>query len=253
MQIGSAPGCGYVLRLDGTLILPDPPADGKIFICGTEVARSGSAGCTEPPTCAGPTGGTIAGPIGFDENGQNPAVLPVELLFFRANQTVSGVDLKWATATEKNFHYFSIQRSKDASAWEEVGQLAGSGNSKDRVDYAFVDSNPLPATSYYRLEAIDFDGSTEIFSTISVNMNNSGDFAINPSLVTTSKVFVVFDTEYEISPIVRIIDLSGKVQYLETVVDNEINLPNHLRKGVYVAEISIAGTTYHRSRIIIQR
>lgn len=100
-------------------------------------------------------------------------VLPVELLFFHATPGNDGVDLSWATATELNNSYFTIERSRDAANFEPIQRVdtkAFNGNSNSRLDYTAVDANPYTGTSYYRLRQTDINGQSTYSNIVSVNL-----------------------------------------------------------------------------------
>jgi len=110
------------------------------------------------------------------------APMPVELMFFDANASNKLVELSWATASEENFDYFSIERSVDGENFKEIAQIQGMGDSYSRVDYAFTDEFPLQGISYYRLRSIDFDGYTEIFDYAMVEVEGTSiDFSVYPN------------------------------------------------------------------------
>lgn len=88
----------------------------------------------------------------------NAGVLPIELLEFLATPIEKAVLLKWATLTEKNNAYFSIQRSQDAQNWVEIGQAKGHGNTTTLNHYNFTDNRPAAGMNYYRLQQFDMDG-----------------------------------------------------------------------------------------------
>jgi hypothetical protein len=96
--------------------------------------------------------------------------LPIELIYFDARVVNKKVELNWATASEENFDYFSLGRSFDGKKFIEITQVKGNGSSYQRLDYSFTDNFPGIGISYYRLRSIDFDGYTEIFDYIIVNV-----------------------------------------------------------------------------------
>jgi hypothetical protein len=83
--------------------------------------------------------------------------LPIELISFTAQAVKAEVKLKWSTATELNNHFFTIQRSQNAEAWEDIIEVKGAGNSIERIDYETTDGMPYNGVSYYRLKQTDFD------------------------------------------------------------------------------------------------
>jgi len=97
--------------------------------------------------------------------------LPVELMYFRAvSNSESTVDLNWATASEINNSYFTIERSADGMEFYEIKVLPGSGNSSKTNYYKYRDDSPIEGTNYYRLTQTDHDGYQKIYSPVSVKV-----------------------------------------------------------------------------------
>jgi hypothetical protein len=95
--------------------------------------------------------------------------LPVELLHFTALPTDAGtVHCAWTTASEQDNAYFTVERSSDALAFQAIGQVEGAGTSLVPLDYHFVDPDPLPGLSYYRLRQTDFDGTSTLSQVVPV-------------------------------------------------------------------------------------
>lgn len=91
---------------------------------------------------------------------QSSTPLPVELLYFDALPDGREVRCSWATATEQDNDFFTVERSADGEFFEDIGEVDGAGTSQSTLHYAFMDPAPLPGLSYYRLRQTDFDGST---------------------------------------------------------------------------------------------
>lgn len=97
-----------------------------------------------------------------------PTPLPVQLLSFTAARQGAVVRTAWATASEKNTSHFVVQRSTDNSTFSDVQRVAAQGTSQLRHDYAVVDAQPLPGTSYYRLRQVDLDGTVAYSPVVTV-------------------------------------------------------------------------------------
>ena len=120
-----------------------------------------------------------------------PAPLPIELIYFSATTKNKKVELSWATASEENFNYFSIERSFDGREFKEIAQVTGKGSSFQRLDYSYNDNFPAIGISYYRLRSIDFDGYTEIFDYAMANVEGAKYTAnVYPNPVTAGRVNV---------------------------------------------------------------
>jgi len=85
--------------------------------------------------------------------------LPITLLHFTAEAKDNAlVHCSWATANEQDNDFFTVERSRDGSTFEEVGMVPGAGTSFSTLHYAFDDLRPHTGLSYYRLRQTDLDG-----------------------------------------------------------------------------------------------
>jgi hypothetical protein len=100
------------------------------------------------------------------------STLPVELLDFSAEIIDGSVHLEWATATEINNDFFTIEKSLDGVTYQEIGQVQGNGNSLQKLNYDFVDDQIDSGVLYYRLKQTDFDGKYEYFGPVQVENSN---------------------------------------------------------------------------------
>jgi hypothetical protein len=101
-----------------------------------------------------------------------PIILPVELLFLRADANTATVDVTWATASERNSSHFFVERSADAVDFSAIGKVDAAGFSQSRRDYRFIDEAPLMGINFYRLRQVDIDG-TEALSDVVVALFKS--------------------------------------------------------------------------------
>lgn len=103
----------------------------------------------------------------FTEVNSNP--LPIELLSFKVICTQTGSLITWATASETNNDYFTIEKSTDMMNWKVVSTLSSSFNSNEIKNYAIEDNTINPdELTYYRLKQTDFDGHFKYFDVYSV-------------------------------------------------------------------------------------
>ncbi|MEM9917665.1 MAG: alpha-amylase family glycosyl hydrolase [Bacteroidota bacterium] len=97
---------------------------------------------------------------------QNPAILPLELLSFDAQQLGSHTLLDWQTRSEQDVKGFEIQRSVDGKYFEPFGWKDARNQNGLVGNYQFQDhSLPMGGTVYYRLKMIDLDGQHQ-YSTV---------------------------------------------------------------------------------------
>lgn len=173
---------------------------------------------------------------------QTGSPLPVTLLFFKVESiSQTEVNLVWATASESNFDYFTLERSKDGLSFTELEKIKGNGNTSDRKDYFFRDTNPLKGMSYYRLKSVDFDGQTETFQMISVVFNGGKRVSVHPNPVINGSLKVEFNFLPEKEATVSIYDLNGVVVERKTEMSVFNNWDIDLVAGIYLVKISSEG------------
>lgn len=203
----------------------------------------GNSSITGPPgSISSPGGCTCTGSgTGCNTNGSGTCgttVTPIELLYFVGEVQPGKVVLKWATASELNFNYFSIERSADGNLFSEIAMVNGHGTTKEVHKYSFEDNNPLVGRSYYRLKSVDFDEYTETFKIISVNTKGEKQAAVYPNPVYDGKLFVDFNFTSESKMKAIVTDLSG-VQLAEFKVGTPNNiLFIDLKPGTYLIKFA---------------
>ncbi len=165
--------------------------------------------------------------------------LPVELISFNASALGDAVRLDWATATETNNDFFTVERSTDGSDWQSVLTVQGSGNSDQVQTYSAIDENPIKGLTYYRLMQTDYDGIFTFSESRVVNVTNIAEnlyAAPNPS----NGVFTINREVLDVENI-RIYDRQGK-EIDSYLISNKSQLMVDLSaspEGVYFLNISI--------------
>ena len=154
-------------------------------------------------------GGDDSGFTGSDTCSGTCDPLPVELVSFGSEILNSGlVSLLWSTASEVNNKGFEVEKSLDASNFEMIGFVPGSGTINDFRVYEFTDFN-FTDQAYYRLKQVDFDGQFEYGPTILATSLNGDAVGIYPTVITKEIKFTGNQTK-KYSYI--IVDISGKVR-----------------------------------------
>lgn len=183
------------------------------------------------------SGGIAQGYGFFSED--NLALLPVELVGFRAKYLNKVVELKWGTASELNNDFFSVQRSTNGATWETIEEVEGAINSSSFLTYNTIDSKPLSGRSYYRLKQTDLDGtySYSNIQSIVVRSNLLGDISLVLYPNPTNGIVTVEGDEKELS-LVQVFNILGRnvtalVQKSgENITKKSLNL-SQLVDGVY--------------------
>ncbi|MEO9485067.1 MAG: T9SS type A sorting domain-containing protein [Ekhidna sp.] len=185
--------------------------------------------------------------------------LPVTLMYFQFENT-DGVKLSWATASEINNHYFSVERSEDGTHFYEIATLQGNGNTNSVHTYSYTDRFAFSSTEYYRLKQVDFNGEFEYFQIVQVNtglQKEKREIRAYPTKIRDGIMNVTSTKPFQIKSI-TLYNLSGGElkSFLEkTIQENSLSYRadlTGLEKGIYLLQVSSSEGDKLVSRIIIE-
>ncbi|MFK7953117.1 MAG: T9SS type A sorting domain-containing protein, partial [Ekhidna sp.] len=115
------------------------------------------------------------------------------------------------------------------------------------INYSFVDHSFLQ-TSYYRLLQIDFDGKSELSSTIMIVNNNRAEFAIYPNPFTNEINIDFSSSNFQL----LVYNLSGRKVFEKVVSTKEASLLlEKLSVGTY--QIQAFNEHFHHSQKLVKR
>ena len=109
---------------------------------------------------------------------------PVKLSYFKGFANPNEIALTWQTEAETNSSHFVVQRSGNAKEFGDLETIKSAGESTNKINYQYLDKNPLAGINYYRLLQIDKDGSITYSKIIDINSEGGASELIiypNPS------------------------------------------------------------------------
>ena len=89
------------------------------------------------------------------------SVLPVRWESFNASLKENGnVSLSWEVTQQQKDKGYYVERSKDATNWDELGFVPTFGGYESTEDYSFTDNSPYSGRTYFRIKQVDIDGNS---------------------------------------------------------------------------------------------
>lgn len=152
----------------------------------------------------------------FDITAVIPA-LPIILSDFKVSAQRRGNLVQWSTLSEINSDYIEVQSSPNGTTqWGNIGKIVTKGESSSKIDYELFDYNPYEVT-YYRLNAVDKDGKTELSKVIHVKRTDNLDkMSLSPNPTSSNISLQTVSSTVE-AGIVRVLDLNGEVMKNESI------------------------------------
>lgn len=119
----------------------------------------------------------------------DPVVLPVELLNMIAEKDKTDALISWSTASERNNNHFILSHSTDGFNFTEISTIEGAGTTTQTNHYSDIHFSPKQGVNYYRLQSVDFDGTTYLkgIRALDFDFNNSYYDYSNDIIHTKSK------------------------------------------------------------------
>jgi ELWxxDGT repeat protein len=181
--------------------------------------------------------------------------LPSTLIGFTATLAGKVAQLQWTTATEINTKNFVVQRSVDATHFENIGTVNAVGNSTQRTSYQFADAGVFNTGAnkiYYRLQMVDKDGRFAFSKIATLTIVNGKLFVVYPNPV---KDQLIVTTNASLSKAeIRITDINGKIVFRQQIENmqagsqSKVNVAS-LNKGVYYLQF-INGSDVQSTKFI---
>ncbi len=178
-------------------------------------------------------------------------VLPIEMVDFTVSYSEyeDVVDILWATKSESNNDYFTIEKSTDGSNYEEFRKVDGAGNSNTDITYIAIDPNPAIGTSYYRIKQTDFNGESRYSEVKAVYVQpNTEIFTVSPN--PTNDIFTInYNCVSNTPASLNVYDYTGRI-----VISNELDCSegennasvdlSEYPEGMYLVVLSVNGRNY---------
>ncbi len=175
--------------------------------------------------------------------------LPVTLLNIETECHDGKQNVVWSTASEINNDFFTIEKSDDASNWEILGVVPGSGNSNEMRFYNFLDRNENNGVVYYRLKQTDFNGSlsySKVITSKTCSIETQASMEVFPNPFD-GVINLSYNSVNNSTLNISVFDVTGKKIYkteinsTEGLNTNSVDL-NTLKDGMYYLKLENANT-----------
>ncbi|WP_342089250.1 BspA family leucine-rich repeat surface protein [Dyadobacter sp. OTU695] len=175
--------------------------------------------------------------------------MPVTLVSFAATRQESFSLLTWSTTEETNSDRFDIQRSTDGNAWQVVGSIPSTGESKVLKKYRFEDHSPATGINYYRLKMVDHDETFAYSHIERIDFKGLADFYVFPNPATDKLMIGNHEEVNEVS----IYNQAGlKVLKRRSISAQGIDV-SKLPPGSYTISVTLSDGRRHAGKVQVMK
>lgn len=164
--------------------------------------------------------------------------LPVTLRAFTGQrQTPATVRLRWQTASEVSSRGFAVQRQAPATgAFETLAFVPSRGGAQLPASYELLDAAAPAATTYYRLQQLDMDG-TATYSPVVAVAGSGQDAPLTAWPVPAQHTLWVRYAGADAEMLLRLRDATGRpVRQLRFRQQTQLDV-SHLPAGIYYLQV----------------
>jgi len=147
----------------------------------------------------------------------NDQSLPVTLSAFTATGGDGVVELTWITEAEINNEAFILERSTDRNHFTQIAEIPGQGNSTERHEYRYRDTQVINGvTYYYRLADRDYSGTVTYHPVISVTPTPDGVLTAESSTIPKEfELYPNFPNPFNPATTIRFAITGSSIQHVQ--------------------------------------
>jgi hypothetical protein len=183
------------------------------------------------------------------------SALPVELASFTVKKKTgyeadASVLLEWATASEKNFSHFEIERASTSdelrrNTFQRIGEVYSKSESSTDQRYVFSDTQLITAPAlYYRLKMVDIDNTYQYSDIRAVTFDEKVDWNVYPNPSDNGIFYLSSPASDHKNTAINVYNLSGlflrKISYPKNLNMQKMKIDlstSDINPGTYVLEV----------------
>lgn len=184
-------------------------------------------------------------------------VLPIRFMDVKATELPHAIQINFTNATESDVAVYHIERSGNGTEFKSIGTLQPVHNNGSLATYQWLDRTRPSGNLYYRIKGVEKDGKEVLSSILQIKVgNNANAFTVFPNPAKGGVLTWQANLPKGVYK-VRISNSNGQ-QVMEKNVDHPggnlsevLQLPGHIRSGVYTLQVSNGNYSKVQSIIVL--
>lgn len=182
--------------------------------------------------------------------------LPVTFISVAAQrQADRSIAVKWKVANEINIDHYEVERSANGTQFNAIL----TNDAQGVADYTKNDISPLAADNFYRIKAVDIDGSVNYSSVVKVSsLKSVASISVYPNPVVNGQMNIEFTGQAKGNYAVQLVNSEGQLVYkgmVNVTGDNfneTIRLGRSITPGTYQLSVQGLEGKITNSKVLLQ-
>lgn len=169
--------------------------------------------------------------------------LPIYFYGERAVYKNAAVQITWSNLAEEHVQHYTVERSPDGIHFTETGTVLPAKNNGTNAVYHFTDAVKEAGKIYYRIKAVEVDGSITYSKILSVKIEDPTFFLIYPNPASTRVLTYKINNLAQGNYMLTVYNAAGQIAHTESLghaggLLNKTLAASGLTRGVYYLVIS---------------
>jgi len=183
--------------------------------------------------------------------------LPVIFSSSKASQKNAGIQVDWSTASESNLDNFIIERSSNGSSFAPVATVVAKGSASSATGYSWYDAAPANGNNFYRIKAVNKDGSVIYTSVLKVNLaNGNAELTIAPNPIRSGMLNLQLSNFDKGTYSLNVFNGQGQKVFSTSInhtggsATESFQLPSSIKAGMYNVQLANGSTVINKNVIV---
>lgn len=185
--------------------------------------------------------------------------LPIKFNEVTAYNVTDGNHIEWTNSTEENLARYEVERSSNGSLFKTIITVMPKTNNGQENKYAKTDDHILDGINYYRIKAVQLDGSFQYSAIVKVNpsQGQAVSMSIYPNPVSADQFTLQLNNYKTGDYLLKLINTSGQQVMMRTIhhtggsVSVSIERPATIPTGIYILQLT-GETVKENKKLVIQ-
>lgn len=184
--------------------------------------------------------------------------LPIKFTNVKAYAVGNDNKIEWTNMTEENILNYEVERSVNGTSFNTILNVLPKTNNDQENNYSQTDENILDGINYYRVKAVQTDGTYEYSTIVKVirSATKERNLSVYPNPVSTKQFTLQLNNYQRGVYSIQLVNNNGQQLMTKTIQHNggsvsvSLEKPSTVQPGIYILQVKGESSVENRKLII---